>query len=806
MDPGIGPPSESPADTEVPSAVVLMIDGTGVVTGCGGDARRFLGRGVEQVVGVRADDLLVPESGPPLSSALAERHEWSGSVSTRYKDGRLLRLWALGFRCADHGEPAEWVLVASLAGHFLASDTERAVLDWLFAHSPVAMAVFDTDLKCVRQNAAMTRLSGLSEAGRQGKRLPEVLAGSDAMAWEKCMGRVLETGEPAFDHEIHGRFLGDPDQERVFSAAATALRDPRGRKVGLCTTVTDVTDQFRARERLVLLNEASTRIGSTLDVMRTAQELADVAAPRLADLVTVDLLESLLLGDEPGPFTGAVALRRAANQSVREGAPEAVRLAGAVDFYPSHSPPVRCMATGRSFLHRSTDDPVKAWLADDPARAERFRTYGFRSAMGVPMRARGTTLGITIFYRSNRAPFTDDDRLLAEELVARAAVCLDNARRFTRERAAALALQQRLLPQGTPPQPAVETASRYLPAGGQSGLGGDWFDVIPLSGARVALVVGDVVGHGITAAATMGRLRTAVHTLADVDLPPDELLTHLDDVVVRLAAENSDSPGDGILGATCLYAVYDPISRTCQLARAGHPPPVLVSPGGKAQLVDLPESPPLGLGDIPFEAAEVRIPEGSILAFYTDGLINLRNRDLDGVLGQLGDALAAPAVSLNALCDRVLDELLPEHPTDDAALLVARTKGLGADQVAELDIPADPAAVASARSWAVRQLALWELTEAAFVTELVVSELVTNAIRYAEAPVQLRLIRDRTLICEVSDASGTAPHMRRARPSDEGGRGLLLVAQLTHRWGTRHARDGKTIWCEQLVADDGPAR
>ncbi|WP_167542436.1 ATP-binding SpoIIE family protein phosphatase [Streptomyces himastatinicus] len=547
--------------------------------------------------------------------------------------------------------------------------------------------------------------------------------------------------------------------------------------------------------------------------MRTARELADAAVPRLADWVTVDLLETLLRGDEPGPFTGVVALRRAANQSIIEGAPEAVRQPGEVDFYPPYTPAVRCMATGRSARHRVTDRDMRDWLARDPARAEKFREYGFQSIMGVPVRARGMTLGITMFYRRTKDPFTEDDQLLAEELVARAAICLDNARRFDRERTAALSLQQSLLPRGTPAQAAVETASRYLPAGGRSGLAGDWFDVIPLSGARVALVVGDVVGHGISAAATMGRLRTAVRTLADVDLPPDELLTHLDDVVIRLAAETETGTeseaeaggGDGgepaILGATCTYAVYDPVARTCSVALAGHPPPAVVTPDGEARLLDLPAGPPLGLGGLPFEAVEVELPPGSLLALYTDGLLGFREpeRELDGALAELCQTLTHRAPSLDALCDHVLGDLLPDHPADDAALLIARTRALGTDRFAVRDLAADPVTVASARSWASRRLDAWGLADASYITELVVSELVTNAIRHAEGPIQLRLIRDRTLICEVSDASSTAPHMRRARLSDEGGRGLLLVAQLTQRWGTRHTHTGKTIWCEQLV-------
>jgi serine phosphatase RsbU (regulator of sigma subunit)/anti-sigma regulatory factor (Ser/Thr protein kinase) len=430
-----------------------------------------------------------------------------------------------------------------------------------------------------------------------------------------------------------------------------------------------------------------------------------------------------------------------------------------------------------------------------------IRKFGLHSILSVPIRARGVTLGVAVFLRGQRPePFVQDDVLLAEELTARAALSLDNACRYTHERTTALALQRSLLPQRLPEQSAVEVASRYLPANAIAGVGGDWFDVIPLSGARVALVVGDVVGHGIHASATMGMLRTAVRTLADVDLPPDELLIRLDDLVGRQSARSDAGTDDAAaedVGATCLYAVYDPVSRRCSMARAGHPLPALVTPDGTVSFVDMPASPPLGLGGLPFESTEIELSPGSVLALYTDGLIESRDHDIDVGLEQLRGALTRPAASLETLCDDVLAAMLGDRPADDVALLVARTQGLQSDRVATWDLPADPAVVGDARKQVSATLAGWGLDDAAFVTGLVVSELVTNAIRYAESPIQLRLIRDRTLITEVSDGSSTAPHLRRAKAFDEGGRGLLLVSQLTERWGTRQTERGKTIWAEQ---------
>ncbi|MFH8735891.1 SpoIIE family protein phosphatase [Streptomyces sp. NPDC017964] len=544
--------------------------------------------------------------------------------------------------------------------------------------------------------------------------------------------------------------------------------------------------------RLSVVNEASVRVGTTLDIARTAQELADLATEHFADAVTVDLLDTSS-GDEP-PAKGTLVVRRVAQRSVMEGCPgtnsleaiygESLVPPQQLQRYPDGSPPARALITGRPSRHHL--GPTASMLL-------------------VPLCARGTTLGVAQFFRHHKADaYGDEDLLLAQEVAARAALAIDNARQYTHARATALTLQRSLLPRSTPALSAVEVACRYLPAAAQLGVGGDWYDVIPLSGARVALVVGDVVGHGIHAAATMGRLRTAVRTLADIDLPPDELLTHLDDVVIRLAAEVSsevsaqaDTESAGDIGATCLYAVYDPVAGRCTLARAGHGLPVVMTRDGTADILELPAGPPLGLGGLPFEATEIDLPEGSLIALYTDGLIEALDHDVEAGLTRLCRALEQSSASLEATCDTVLEALLPaDRPRDDVALLLARTHPFGDRQVATWDVDADPAEVARVRASVSEQLTTWGLEELDFTAELIVSELVTNAIHYGRPPIQLRLIHDRTLMCEVADAGNTTPHLRRARVFDEGGRGLFLVAQLAERWGTRHARRGKTVWAE----------
>ncbi|AXE25463.1 protein phosphatase [Streptomyces globosus] len=547
-----------------------------------------------------------------------------------------------------------------------------------------------------------------------------------------------------------------------------------------------------ARRRLELLAEAGTRIGTTLDVHRTARELAEAAVPGLADYVTVDIPEAVLRGEEPSDAPGTV--RRTVVHGIRDDHP--FRPEGSpVELRPG-TPHLRCLADGKPVVE--PDLAAGGWLARGPDRAAAVGGHPVHSLVAAPLIARGGLLGVAAFYRSeDPAPFADDDAWLARELCARAALCMDNARQYTREHTLALALQRSLLPHRLPDQGAVEVAHRYLPA--ESGVGGDWFDVIPLSGTRVALLVGDVVGHGLHAAATMGRLRTAARNFAELELAPDELLTHLDNLLVRLDREEggeSDTGSTGIVGATCLYVIYDPTTRECTMARAGHLPPAVVRPDGSVDFPELPAGPPLGLGGLPFETAGIDLPEGSTLVLYTDGLVEDRHRDIDAALEDLRRALAHPGRTPEDTCRSVIDAVAPEHPEDDIALLAARIHTLPAERIAAWDVPADPACVGEIRAAATRTLAAWGLEEPAFAVELLLSELVTNAVRYGGEPIQVRMIHDRTLICEVSDGSSTAPHLRRAAGTDEGGRGLFLVAQVSQAWGTRYTPRGKVIWAE----------
>ncbi|MFF8555977.1 SpoIIE family protein phosphatase [Streptomyces sp. NPDC015501] len=784
---------------------VAVVAGDGTITGWTRGAEALLGYPAAEAVGRSAARLLAGPPDPRRTAAVAAHCRsgagWSGLLPLRARDGRSLDV--------DVRVTSSFMLDGREA--FVASGRELtphwtmsgSVLDDFLSRSPVGMAVLDPELRYLWLNDSLERFGGVPRDQRLGRRPGEVLPEVLAEPLERLMRQVLSTGRAVADYEYVGWSWSDPHRRRAYTSSFFPLADARDRRIGIGYMVLDVTDRWNARRLLALVNEAGASIGSTLDVQRTAQELADFAVPRFADFVFVDLLETPFGGERRGTAPpaggGRATMRRAGMCSVREGCPEAVvRVGEAVDFVP---PPhdAHFLLHGDPVLLPVLDPDSHEWTVEQPARAARLREFGLHSLISVPMRARDTVLGLTTFMRSrNPVPFDEDDVAPARELVARAAVCVDNARRYTREHTAAVVLQQSLLPHTLRGGTALDVASSYLPADAKDGVGGDWFDVIPLSGGRVGLVIGDVVGHGIGAAATMGRLRTAVQTLADMDLPPDELLARLDDLVLRLSEEEPvDRTGTTVVGATCLYAVYDPANGRCTMARAGHPPPVVVTPDGAVSFPGLPAGPPLGLGGLPFESLELALPEGSLLGLYTDGLVAGADKDVENGMERLALAVSRDGLPLEDLCPAVVKELLPVPQPDDIALLLARTHVLTPDRLASWDVAVDPAAVGEIRAKVARRLEAWGLAELSMTTELIVSELVTNAIRYASGPVRLRLLYQSALTCEVSDASNTSPRLRHARTTDEGGRGLFLVAQLAHRWGTRYTDRGKIIWAEQ---------
>ncbi|MGK4585609.1 SpoIIE family protein phosphatase [Kitasatospora sp. HPMI-4] len=560
-----------------------------------------------------------------------------------------------------------------------------------------------------------------------------------------------------------------------------------------------------AQQRLALLNEASTRIGTTLDVHRTAHELVEVVVPRFADFTTVDLLESALEGDEHAvlPLDGPVLMRAVAVGGVDErGAlTERGAMADTSDRVGGLSQSAELYAqslrTGRSILVAEVDEAALRRIVATPERVVPSLAAGVHSYLMVPLLARGVVLGGAEFVRTvNPEPFTAADVALAEELAARAAVCIDNARLYRRERDTALTLQRSLLPQEVHHSLGLDIAYRYLPSSVISEVGGDWFDVVPLSGGRVALIVGDVMGHGIRAAATMGQLRTVARTLITIDLDPARVLRRLDEAAAAV--------GEGQF-ATCVCVVFDPLDRSCIAAGAGHLPPVVADSPGSARLLDLPSGAPLGVGGVPFRSVHFTLPENGILVLYTDGLVERRDQDLEEGMELLRRTVADRGHTLEQTCDAVLTALTSDAVQgDDIAVIMAQARAVDADRLAMLPLAGDPSMVGHARRFIRRTLDSWDLGGLSDLAELLTSELITNALVHAGAPTELRVFRNAVLTVEVSDVDGHAPRIRRAQDSDEGGRGMHLVNELAHRWGSRSTAEGKVVWFELEIPPGRP--
>ncbi|MCZ4122277.1 SpoIIE family protein phosphatase [Streptomyces sp. H39-S7] len=799
--PGTGP--GPPEDT-----AVLVVDHGGTIRGCTADAVALLGVPAEGLRGTRTDDLFV---GPGVWQELRERRPEPSFTSARAllrrasQEPLAVRLDLLPVEASPGPAYLMRIMPVAVADQ---RDEDDALVRAMFAQSGMGIAIHDTELRVTRANPqpgepdpALPQTAG----GPPGQSLRGLLVPEDGARIEDRLRQVAGTGEALIDFVTSARLAESPGRERSVSVSALPLRGRDGTPHGVAVTFMDVTEQEHSRWRSALVAAAASRLGQSLDVRRNAEVLTDLLVPEFADLAAVDLTETVLVGKEPGDLlTGAPLLRVAAVARDGPWPTELYPLDAVIRVQDAESDLLRA---GSPRFTRNLAD-LKARVGDDDNRRRLVMAPGATSFMVLPLHARGRVLGVAALWRTaERAPFDEEAAALAEDIGSRAALAIDNARRYTREHRTAEALQRSLLPQPVLAVTAADTAGFYVPGRTAAGTGGSWYDVITLSSTQVALVVGTVVGHGLDAAAAMGRLQTAVRTLADLDPAPDELLTHLDDLVVRLAEQLPPEAKDGsVRGATCLYAVYDPVSGRCSLASAGHPAPLLApADGGAAHAVKLPTGAALGLGGALFEPIELDLAPGDVLAFPAGSLA--QGDACDAVARRFGTGSTPGgrhALPVQELGQAVLAPFLSEPPDDDAALLVARVRASAEGTVAAWEYPADMERVAEARSRTADQLARWGLDELTFTTELIVSELVTNAMRYAGGPVLLRLIKDQRLICEVSDTSQTQPHLRRARLTDEGGRGLFLVAALTHRWGSRYTASGKTIWTEQLLEPPDP--
>ncbi|MFG1809277.1 SpoIIE family protein phosphatase [Streptomyces sp. NPDC049040] len=772
--------------------------------------------------GVSADDAVgrdpiaafapahVQDRGHERLADILNGREWTGLVPYNDASGAegLAEVYVMP---ADRGALCIAVDVATLRQ----IETDLAASQAVFGQSPMGFVLFDNQLRLIRVNDRFATVFGRPAEEHRGRGPHDFLSRVEADRLTAALRQVLETGDAVLDMPLVGTVPGDPGRRR-WSISLYRLHSSSGRPIGVAGLAMDVTGRQRAereaahaRRNLALLNEAGARIGTSLDLETTARELLDVAVPHFCDLASVDLYQALLSGAEElsGTTDGSGELRRVAFASSVSDAP--VAMAGDDDDVSADDGPV---SVGSVHRYRFSSASARALRTAQPQvlDGDGGQDLGgalVQSTLVVPMVARDTVLGLVQFSRAKGSePFTERDRMLAEELAARAAIFIDNARLYRREHERALILQRSLLPPDDPEAAGLDIACRYLPGSMETEVGGDWFDVIELPGHRTALVVGDVMGRGLRAAVAMGELRTAVRTLAMLDLEPGEVLSALDEVVRGLGAptpgrtrrtkEHGESDLTEVYLATCVYVVYDAVTRRCAIANAGHLPPVVVEPGEQPLLLELPRGVPLGVGGEPFEESEVELPEGALLALYTDGLVESRSLPLDEGLDAFRRSLDGPDRPLEDICDHVLATLDTAHGEDDIALLMARIQGLPAEQVGDWTLKPQPTSVARARELSREQLLAWDLGDLVDTTELLVSELVTNALRHGYGDIRLRLLLDRTLVCEVWDSALVQPRRRRARDTDEGGRGLQLVTMLSESWGSRRTHRGKTVWFE----------
>ncbi|MEV7890732.1 SpoIIE family protein phosphatase [Streptomyces sp. NPDC002817] len=793
---------EHAAAGRIPLAVVV-VDRDGLVSHWSRGARRLFGAAKEEAIGRPAADLLpvsgaLPDEddptpygvyaaydglGPDLESSLDGRLSYPAAGRARltvFEPDRLDVLW-WAYPLVGPGRERLLVLAAD-AGALHADDPDDEI-----AGERIAPAF-----------ALHTDFPGAEELAR---RLPEILPSMSVEEGARIVAQILELGYPVLEFSQNDRVPVTPDwgvprrierrarRERAARAVAEGLPVPQE----LADEGEDL-EYTAVRERLEFLTEVSGRIGTSLDLSKTIVEVSRAVVPRFTDVAGTYLREQVVAGEgfpEGVPDTTTMWHRVALEHTDEPGRWDDVVPVGEAMPFPAHTPFFQCMTSGQPVLVPRISEQMGHAIASQFEKRDIRPLITGRSMLVVPLKARNVVLGFMILLRHpERVEFNDMDRVTGAELAARAGLVLDNARMYTYQESVAETLQDSMLPHIPPRMAGCDIATRYLPGTLLGRVGGDWFDSVKLPGARTALVVGDVMGHGLNSAAMMGQLRTAVQTMAALDLPPAQLLRNLDDLAQRL--------GDNYL-ATCLYAVYDPIASELHIANAGHIPPVIVhAEDGRSELLDLPTGAPIGVGGVAFESVRVRVQPGDRLVMCTDGLVEVRGEDIGVGLAALCESAAHPAASMDDACDTIIRVLNTRGGRkDDVALLMSRLNGIEPDDVAEWRLSPDPVEVGRARSVVREQLHDWGLARLADAAELMVSELVTNAVRHSHSrPLQLRLVRGDTLLCEVDDDDHDLPTLLSAGPEDEFGRGLRIVSTLAREWGTSRTKAGKTVWFE----------
>ncbi|MDQ0983261.1 SpoIIE family protein phosphatase [Streptomyces sp. V2I9] len=658
------------------NVAAVVVDTAGRIVFWSPQATDVFGYTAEEALGRYAARLLLGEEDRRratelFATVMGTGQDWAGTFPVRHRDGGTRLVEFRNVRLQDDlGDVyALGIAVDQSALHDV--EGRLAISEQLVSQAPVGFALLDADLRYRLVNPALERINGVPAAEHLGRRPRDIHLHGGVETIESALRHVLATGSPLVDQYIVGRTRADPDHDHAWSVSYYRIHGPAGRVIGVASSVVDVTERHlaaaeaeRARKRLALLADASARIGTTLGVERTARELAEVAVPDLADVAAVDILDDVLAcrvrardGEGPELFR-ALAVTSAFPTEVTTAADPV----GEVAAYGPDRLITRCVRTGQPVLVARCEARDLRRIARDTRAAEALARAGAHSYLAVPLIAHGETLGAVDLLRTrNPAPFDEDDVLLVRELAARAAIAIGNARWHQYVRTAAETLQRSLLPPAPPKRPGLRIASLYRPAQSANEVGGDWYDVIPLADDKTALVIGDVMGNGIDAAAAMGQLCTAARAYAALDLPPDDILRHLDRLTHGLEHYI----------ATCLYATYDPRTGRCRVANAGHLPPVLARPGREPRLLRLPPGAPLGVGGVGFDTVTVDLHAGDRLLLYTDGLVETRNDPIDERLGLLLRTIGSVGPSLDATCARLVDSMRrPEDPDDVALLLV----------------------------------------------------------------------------------------------------------------------------------------
>ncbi|MFJ4851228.1 MULTISPECIES: SpoIIE family protein phosphatase [unclassified Streptomyces] len=815
------PPQRTGLSGRIPLAVVV-VDRDGLVSHWSTGARKLFGSTREQAIGRSAIDLL------PVSGALGDGA--GGPYGTDTVSGAAYGPGSLGpYEGPDLDASLSGETSYPTAGRARLNRSHDTVVDdapvdvlwWsypLVGPGPETLLVLAADAAQLHVEAGQEAEAGgeferiapgfalhTEFPGAEGlaKRLPEILPSMGVAESGRIVSQVLELGYPVLEISRHDRVPVTPDwgvprraERRAdgLRAAREAAADPRA---AAAEDVEPDIEYAAVRERLEFLNEVSGRIGSSLDLSRTIQEVSAAVVPRFTDVAATYLRAQVPAGEgfpDGPPDVTTVWYQVAVEHTDEPGRWDDVVPVGESTTFPEHTPFFQCMTSGQPVLVPRITEPMGEEIAAQFEKRDIRPLITGRSMLVVPLKARDVVLGFVILLRHReRPPFNDMDRVTGAELAARAGLVLDNARMYTYQENIADTLQAGMLPQITARMPGCDVVTRSRPGNGRGRAGGDWFDAIKLPGSRVALVVGDVMAHGLHATAMMGQLRTAVQTMAALDLPPAQLLRSLDDLAQRL--------GENYL-ATCSYVVYDPVHGELSIGNAGHTPPVLVRAGdGRAELLDVPTGAPIGIGGVAFETVRVPVAPGDRLLLCTDGLVEARDQDTGTGLAALCESATREASSMDDACDTVIRALgRPGGRTDDTALLMARLGGIAREDVVTWQLALDTREVRRARALTRDTLERWGAPEAAETAALLVGEVVTNAVRHAHTRhVELRLVRADALLCEVTDDDHALPVLLGSGPEEERGRGLRIVSRLAREWGASRTAQGKTVWFEQQL-------